>query len=257
MTNKKSKKVKEQTKLKPSNYVIAYLDILGATEYMRNDSQQFLKDLKSIYEKASMDINFTKVVHKKNIFIKIFSDNILIAVKTSRNDINRTNKIVTVANLVGNIYDNALEYGYLIRGCITEGEFFRDKLFVFGKALVEAVEIEEKIAIYPRIIVQNNLHSEIPRFVIKDNDGKYYLHSFVINGFRKHKEFRNKILIQLKKFYDKESIRQKIMWLINYFNLFYGKQLGGGVDKYIITERDIAGVLSGNSNYLKQEVVNV
>lgn len=254
--NNKPKMDKEQKKLKPSNYVIAYLDILGATEYMKNDSEQFLKDLKNIYETANMDITFANVVHKKDIFIKIFSDNILIAVKTSKHDINRTNKITTVANLVGNIYDNALEYGYLIRGGITEGKFYRDKLFVYGKALVDAVKIEEKIAIYPRIIVQDDLISEIPQFVILDNDGKYYLHSFIINGLGKHIEFRNNILIQLKKFYDKESIRQKIMWLVSYFNSFYGKQVGGGVEQSIITKQDIANILSDNSNYLRQEVVN-
>lgn len=43
--------------------------------------------------------------------------------------------------------------GWLVRGGITIGDFYIDDMFVWGAALVKAYELEEKIAVYPRVIL--------------------------------------------------------------------------------------------------------
>lgn len=217
--------VKKMLQLNSSNYVVAYLDVLGATRYMEDDSEQFLNNLNAIYEKALDDVMFTNVITKRNIDIKIFSDNILIAVKTSQDDINRKEKIERIVQFAGNIYRNALGYGYLIRGGITEGKFCKNNIFVFGKALVEAVKLEENIAIYPRIIIQDKLISSIiPQCVIRDNDGEWYLNTFFINGFGCYEKDRTNILRLLQKNSNNRKVRQKLNWLVGYFNRFYCSQ---------------------------------
>lgn len=242
--------------LNSSNYVVAYLDVLGATRYMEADSEQFLNNLNAIYEKALDDIAFTNVVTKKNIDIKIFSDNILIAVRTSQNDINRAAKIEKIVELVGNIYCNALDYGYLIRGGITAGKFYKNNIFVFGKALVEAVKLEEKIAIYPRVVVQEELIHSIPQYIMLDNDGEWYLNSFFINGFGCYAKYKTKIQGLLKEYYNDRKAKQKLMWLVSYFNRFYCSQTCNDEPEHEpISLLDITQTPKGKDN-LRKEVCN-
>ena len=47
---------KQLMKLNSSNYIIAYLDILGASRFMAEDSESFLNNLNVIY--VSSDPNF-------------------------------------------------------------------------------------------------------------------------------------------------------------------------------------------------------
>lgn len=235
---------KETNKLRPSNYFVAYLDILGASKYMQDNSEQFLNDLNAIYENAMNDVIFTNVLSKKDIAIKIFSDNILIAVKTTKQDTDRQSKLVKIVNLVGNLYCNALHLGYLVRGSITEGKFYRNKTFVYGKALVEAVKLEEKIAIYPRVIIQDNLVSLIPRYITQDNDRKYYLNSFLFAKLFNSVTFKLRILNQLKKCSNNEEAKQKIMWLVTYYNKFEQSPYSNNVEQLEISQQELNEALN-------------
>lgn len=235
---------KELNKLKRSNYFVAYLDILGASKYMQDDNEQFLRDLNTLYEDTMQDIMLTNILSKKNLVIKIFSDNILIAVKTTKQDIDRQSKLVKVINLVGNLYCNALRLGYLVRGSITEGKFYRNKTFVYGKALVEAVKLEEKIAIYPRVIIQDNLVSLIPQYIAQDNDRKYYLNSFIFAKVFDKNIFKLGILNQLKNCSNSEDVKQKVLWLVTYFNNFQQSPYNGSIEKIEISQQEINEALS-------------
>ena len=235
---------KEPNKLIPSNYFVAYLDILGASKYMQDNSEQFLNDLNVIYENAMNDVIFTNVLSKKDIAIKIFSDNILIAVKTTKQDTDRQSKLVKIINLVGNLYCNALRLGYLVRGSITEGKFYRNKTFVYGKALVEAVKLEEKIAIYPRVIIQDNLVSLIPQYIAQDSDRKYYLNCFIFTKTFDNTTFKLRILNQLTKCSNNEEITQKIMWLVTYFNNFQQSLYSNNVEQLEISQQELNEALN-------------
>lgn len=235
---------KEPNKLIPSNYFVAYLDILGASKYMQDNSEQFLNDLNVIYENAMNDVIFTNVLSKKDIAIKIFSDNILIAVKTTKQDIDRQSKLIKIINLVGNLYCNALRLGYLVRGSITEGKFYRNKTFVYGKALVEAVKLEEKIAIYPRVIIQDNLVSLIPQYIAQDSDRKYYLNCFIFTKTFDNTTFKLRILNQLTKYFNNEEITQKIMWLVTYFNNFQQSPYSNNVEQLEISQQELNEALN-------------
>ena len=235
---------KEPNKLIPSNYFVAYLDILGASKYMQDNSEQFLNDLNAIYENAMNDVIFTNVLSKKDIAIKIFSDNILIAVKTTKQDTDRQSKLVKIINLVGNLYCNALRLGYLVRGSITEGKFYRNKTFVYGKALVEAVKLEEKIAIYPRVIIQDNLVSLIPQYIAQDSDRKYYLNCFIFTKTFDNTIFKLRILNQLTKCSNNEEAMQKIMWLATYFNNFQQSPYSNNVEQLEISQQELNEALN-------------
>ena len=245
---------RELAKLKSYNYFVAYIDILGARKFMEQNNDNFLNDLNSIYFDAVGDVSMTNWATGKDIFIKIFSDNILIAIQTTKNDINRVDKLEKIINLVGNFYNNILRHGYLARGAITEGRFYKDSnnVFVYGKALTDAVNMEEEIAIYPRIVVQKTIRDLLPQYFLENADGCYTLDCFLFNQVFDVDLYRIRLLDMLKKQRNNEKVKQKIMWVINYINEFnVRKKMQGSILSQFITKEEIENALNSTS-----EVVN-
>lgn len=82
------------TNYKTSNHIIAYLDILGAKQMICNDSNfNFLNLLNMFMEDAIEESGGGIFKHKEEIYIKIFSDNILLAIELKENDEQRDDKI--------------------------------------------------------------------------------------------------------------------------------------------------------------------
>ena len=210
-------------KIHTSNYCVAYLDVLGAENYMKGDlADKFLNDLNSIYFDAINDISFTNYVTQKDIQVKIFSDNILLGIQINENDDLRKDKIEKILNIAGNIFNNALYHGYLLRGAITEGPFYKDdnNIFIYGKALIDAVEIEEELAIYPRVVAQKSIQETLPQYFEECADGNFILQNFIFHpGFPEI--YKQNLLEIYKKSYKNEKVKQKIMWIISFFNSYY------------------------------------
>ena len=245
---------RELAKLKSYNYFVAYIDILGARKFMEQENDNFLNDLNSIYNDAMRDVKYTNVVNQKDIYIKIFSDNILIAVSTVKNDINRQAKLEKIINLAGNFYNNILRHGYLARGAITEGKFYKDEnnIFVYGKALTDAVNMEEENAIYPRIIVEKGIRDILPQYFLESNEYFYTLNTFLFLGLFNASVFKPILKNLLKKYKSDKKITQKIMWMVNYFNEYNRvNQMRGTTSFEFITEEEIMNALNP-----KKEVIN-
>ena len=211
-------------KIHTSNYCVAYLDVLGAKKFMKkSDNDKFLNNLNSIYYDAIDNVSFVSEVTNKDIYIKIFSDNILLAIEIYENDELRKPKIEKIINLTGNIYNNALCHGYLLRGAITEGPFYKNSyndVFVYGKALIDAVEIEEELAIYPRVVAQKSIQETLPQYFEECADGNFILQNFIFHP--SFPEIYKQNLLEIyKKSYKNEKVKQKIMWIISFFNSYY------------------------------------
>lgn len=216
---------KPWTNYKTSNHIIAYLDILGAKDMICNDNNfDFLNHLNMFMEDAIEESGGGIFPKEEEIYIKIFSDNILLAIELKENDEQKDNKIATLFNTVANIYNEILRYGYLIRGAIVEGEFFHNDIIVYGKSLVEAVQLEENVAKYPRILVKtevntpNNLY-----YLMKDNDGEVFLNVFHLCNIFDDVAFKINLLELLKKHKNNDKIKEKIMWMVKYFNFWFTK----------------------------------
>ena len=243
-------KRRDLPKIHTSKYCIAYLDVLGAEKFMKNDEQdKFLNDLNSIYYDAISDVSFVSEVTNKDIKFKIFSDNILLAINIKENDSLRKSKIEKIINLAGNIYNNALCHGYLMRGAITEGLFYKDDndIFVYGKALIDAVEIEEKLAIYPRVIAQKEVYELLPNYFEECSDGNYTLHNFLFAPGMPD-IYKHNLKEIYKKYHKDDKVKQKINWVITHFNSFYGGPRF--VNRIQITKEEL-------ENLNKEEVQNV
>lgn len=208
------------TEYKTSKYCVAYLDVLGSKDIMCNDKDnKHLNILNMIFEDAISEVDITKKFDNKDFFVKIFSDNIILATKTENED--RVENIKLLCLVISNIIEEFLNYGYLIRGAIVEGDFFCNDTLVYGKALIDVVELEEKYAIYPRIIVQEGIKEVFPLYFYKGSDGWDILNNYYINdnGISIY-NFKASLLKILKGNKNNKKTLQKIMWAITYFNQY-------------------------------------
>ena len=216
---------KPWTNYRTSNYIITYLDILGAKDMICNDNDfNFLNHLNMFMEDAVEESGRGIFLKKENVYIKIFSDNILLALELKENDEQRDNKIAVLFNTVANIYNEILRYGYLMRGAIVEGEFFHNDIIVYGKGLVEAVHLEEKEADVPRILVRVKVSEPNSYYyLMQDEDGEFFLNIFHLCDACDNATFKINLLEMLKKYKNNEKIKAKIMWMIKYFNSWFTK----------------------------------
>jgi len=233
------------TDYKTTNHIIAYLDILGATNKICNDNDfSFLNYLNMFMEDAIEESGGGIFPHKEKIFIKIFSDNILLAIELKENDEQRDSKIAALFNTVANIYNEIFCYGYLMRGAIVEGEFFHNDNIVYGKALVDAVHLEEHIANVPRILVRTNVAEPYDRYyLMRDEDNEFFLNIFHLCATFDDVAFKIRLLEMLRKQKKDEKIKTKIMWMINYFNTWFTKYEYRLLNQQKITDEDITKAL--------------
>jgi hypothetical protein len=76
----------------------------------------------------------------------------------------------------------AMNLGLLIRGSATVGPLHHENGVVFGKAMVEAYDLESSVSLYPRITVSRKIYSQQvgtdDLMLLKDHDGITHLNYF-------------------------------------------------------------------------------
>lgn len=127
--------------------------------------------------------------------------------------------------------------GLLIRGGLTVGELYHDENIVYGPAMIRAYEMENKMAIYPRIIVDMKAFaqycsnyiddsvktSKILSLIECDQDGMLFIDmlrqstGFYLEGYYHWLvDIRSIVVEGLKN--DDLSVLMKYRWFKNYFN---------------------------------------
>ena len=202
-------------------YLVAYIDILGATNKIKSDAYyEFLSNANRLFTDTIGDC----FIKNELIEYRVFSDNILFAIKK---DVLLNNLYEDLFNkflfFVAHYLDNALySYGLLCRGAITMGDLCMSKKgIVLGKALVRAYEMENKIAIYPRVIVDNDiLHNFNDYSLLKlCKDRLYMVDYFSIMDKSSHIKGQKiiKLYRLLAECWDDLKVRNKIIWLMNQY----------------------------------------
>ncbi len=219
---------------KTSTYAVAYLDILGVASRMQQKIEHQVEPLNKLYnlythilELADSEKGIKKYA---DIKFRIFSDNVIIAKELSDNKKEREQDVFCLLNCVSNFACLTVgdSVGWLLRGGLTIGEFFINETIVWGPALLRAYELENTIASYPRIILDNTVLSAVNHnkeqndFFRVDFDGVPYLNymsiwhfsaEIVKNGFEMMKKEAQK---PDGRYSDK--VYQKLFWHKNYIN---------------------------------------
>lgn len=220
-------------KYKTSEYVVAFIDILGSSAAIKKDADQSLNVVHCAYEKAIKEYEglFENISgHRiKKPISKIFSDNIVVAIQYSQEKYKRSAFLAT-AMISAMIQIEFLNRGWLTRGGITAGSFFCDEIMVWGKALVSAYELENKVAVYPRVVIDPDLIGQLhlaladkddnaKQWVRQDRDGLFYIE--YLNDYLKNLDIFviNEIVRVDKNIVKNEKnikVCQKWIWLKSY-----------------------------------------
>lgn len=237
----------ELIKIHTSTHYVVYFDILGAKELINSkDSELYLNYINSLYNDTIKGLkSLYAEINNVEIKFKIFSDNIIIAIPKTEgaNSTKESIKRDLIVEIAAYFQVLAYKYSLLTRGSVVIGDLYLDNNFVYGKALTRAHELESKVAIYPRIVVDEKysdifkMSQYIRKFIYKDSDGVEYLNSFEcyfdIAKIYKEDEIKHIRQILWSKLKDSNPtvVNQKIFWLINIFNQFC---LNNDLEKYVL-----------------------
>lgn len=169
---------------KLEEYVVAFIDILGSSKKIREDVEKSLNIVHAVYENAFAScekLYDNEKISKLKPIIRIFSDNIVIAVPTKQNG--DFSAFVSIAILSGLIQHEFLHRKYLVRGGISMGDFFADETMLWGKALLDAYYIESNVSIYPRIVIHPETVGKLnlatnesrQKWIMQDSDGLFFV----------------------------------------------------------------------------------
>ena len=161
-----------------SEYYVAYFDVLGYKDAFKKSkdisaklidaiefSIKIMKEIVSIHNTTILGESTEKI---PEIEYKVFSDNVLICYKETKDDLSALS-LVSFLRLVATIQRVFFERPHLIvRGGITKGHLYLTKDFVGGKALIDAVELENT-AVYPRIVIADCILNELDSFKMQND----------------------------------------------------------------------------------------
>ena len=143
---------------------VAFLDILGFREIVKNNNIDKLNTyLKTIPEgiKAANDISLNE--EKKEIDSILISDSIILSVKKSSNKEESLVNLLHLCIAVTMIQELLAVENIWLRGGISFGKthFDQENHQIIGSAYISAYDLENYIAKYPRIILDNRIINEL------------------------------------------------------------------------------------------------
>ena len=241
------------------NRIVAFVDILGFKEIITKTVDEYNNDVQSQIDKIieaydsmreiwALDVEkittsptlkkaYDEIKIKSKI-ITTFSDSVVISfLQREPSEIFYT--LLELKWLIMRL----VSQGILCRGALVYGKMIHTDKFLFGPALVEAYETENKAAFYPRIIVSSELiqmagdaraqHHDakteieyVKQLLKEDTDGMYYIDYFLgaqselddpENDFPKYIHTVSEFIIKGVKS-PRPDVKIKYMWMRNKIN---------------------------------------
>lgn len=219
--------------------IVCYLDILAWKEKIAKtvENKNEANKLYKIYQDFIKSFNNIEKNYP-SLRINIISASIFLSW-----DLNYYENSMKIMNILKCQIQQLAMNDLLIRGGIFKGKLFHDNDMIFGPALCEAYRLENKCAVYPRIIFCEDIKKEYfadsqgdnndpmgdyRKTVKKDLDGFYYIDylAFHVNTsiegeikqdiFYKH--LRDLIVNNIEDYKDHPEVKMKYEWLKENFN---------------------------------------
>ncbi len=217
------------------DYYICYFDVLGYKATIKESTNQKKFLVTMLFSKDSILSVIRNHKGNLNIECRTYSDNFLIYLKKDGvEEYEALNRLCSIVRRIQVLL--LMNHEVLIRGGITVGSFFCNDKIVFGEGLINAVELETKIAKNPRIVIDSNAfvseNLDLLRrnsTLVEDADGQLYINYFfdrnalqLIQGVCKKLVSKNctypanvKDEIKIR---EKEKTISKMVWLLVHFN---------------------------------------
>jgi hypothetical protein len=151
--------------------ILAYIDIIGFSAAINKtikenkevdtETENILNVLHDINELNKNTSSVTTITSK---VVSHFSDCVAVSyLKEEKSGVFNILKDILFLSC------EILRKGYLFRGAITCGNLFHTKEKIFGPAMTTAVDMEKKLAIYPRIILDEEIIT-----IAEEHPAEYY-----------------------------------------------------------------------------------
>ena len=160
MRYSKGKKFFMHKKMENQECYVAFLDLLGFSNYVLSHDFEDVKKLFDLFEDCRAKLYEDKCAWESeyDIFadksiVYIMSDSVVLAIPKDVN--NALSFLVKWCAIIQR--KMLLEYEITVRGGISVGEYYQDEEQAFGKGFVRAASLEKGCAKVPRIILDNSL----------------------------------------------------------------------------------------------------
>lgn len=221
--------------------VLGFSNLISTSSDQRNENEVFLQ----FYETST---NILREINELShcgflMKVKIFSDNILLAAPWYTSD--GESEFGLIVEAIQKYQLTMALHGYFIRGGLSVGKLFIDDSMIYGKALLDAYNLESKVASDPKVVISDEAFNIFRRhtgyyatpeyspqnsdivvdadkrgfinylqaLILEDHDGEY-IHTA---SLLLHKE---KILEALNSNSENIKIWYKYHWLCDYHNYF-------------------------------------
>ncbi len=160
----------------PIHTYTAVIDVLAYRYRLKQDQKNGSLSFKDDLEKA---LKIFDSINSTVFRVQAISDTIILTCNEHKN-------FIQFLNILKKVFFAFLECGLFIRGAIAYSRHFENGRLTYSHAIAKAHELESKAAIYPRIILDNNIidmyksSSDLPiifnkNYFVKQN-GIYFLH---------------------------------------------------------------------------------
>ena len=239
MSNKDFFKANHVKKAKLHNGLVAYLDFLGIQTKILTDENSYssydetLAKVIDLFNGTLAEFSNHALLKQFDFKYKIFSDNIAIFLDIEE----KTNRelytlMMELMGFVAFFQCQALKEKMLVRGGMSIGKYFVNSDLCWGKALVEAVNME-KNSVFPRVLICDELTAIMnneytinsSHLINKDKDEKYYVdYLSIVTEIQVYKDIiftmYNDIREKLNSNKEEDrKILDKYKWLVEYVEM--------------------------------------
>lgn len=247
-------------KIKYTNHYVAFVDVLGFKNILKNTKliTRYFNIVKNISENIMIP-EYLKSF-KSEIYSRVTSDSIIWAIPADN-----IKKLQVLCAWLAHFQSQCAIQGIWIRGGISRGPFYKEDNIAVGQALVDAYELEQNDAKYPRIILDPRIiahqkydrkqffeqmgdlvfnitnSGELRSLKLQDSVFIDYLGYFLGDQDLKKRKELKKIISNLKKsLYSKQQFYEKHVWTKDYFLevLSYGKNNNSSRIQKIVSQVD-------------------
>lgn len=235
------------------NRLVFFIDILGFREIIKQtDGRIAVQNSRTIENIFNLFNNYGRFFSEgdEEMFeskkITQFSDTIVVSfILKQPGDI-----IFTLSDCL-HLIMNLLGKGFLCRGGVAYGKLIHTDKLIFGPALVEAYDLEQRAALYPRVIISEGVLlksyeeyekqdgvsridlyygvQQIQEFLVKDFDGLYFIDYIRKVQGEINEERMDEYYKKLKKIIESgmtsksEHIKVKYSWMKEKYNEYVGR----------------------------------
>lgn len=153
------------TRVAYSPHLVTYLDIMGFRNLIENKSPGFISKVIRLWKQETALGSESQNYH---VDFKQFSDLIVVTCPINSRENVKTRPGLVFWEVQRLMFAQArlIEEGILVRGAVTVGNIVKSYREIYGPAILQAYELESRTAIFPRIVIDERILTELKRNIL-------------------------------------------------------------------------------------------